>query len=353
MIKLFSFISKPLRVTRHMNPYLITSAIGAIALLSSTAAYAVTFTPPTDNTAPGASTGGASRGSFFTPPADSAAPRRAGGGASRGSFFTPPADSPAPRRAGGGASRGSFFTPPADSPAPRRAAGGAARGESPEPQVPVAPATPQRQLFPEDSAQSMAPARGNEYGGSPDSPFFGMLGLMPQSFYGTTIATHPTILVYLPASEAQEAVFSLKDEDRNLRYYVTVPTSGKAGVYAFQMPTDVPALAVNANYQWFVALKREGSLTPGSPFVDGWIKRIEASPQLSAAMAASLAEGDLLAQAKVLGGAGVWYDTVATLALLRSQQPESEAIAAHWNELLTSVELQDISSAPLIADVAP
>jgi Domain of Unknown Function (DUF928) len=337
-----------------MNLSLLASVIGAIALLSSTAASAVTFTPPADNTAPGASTGGASRGSFFTPPDDSAAPRRAGGGASRGSFFTPPDDSPAPQRAGGGASRGSFFTPPADSPAPRRAAGGAARGESPdEPQTPVAPTAPQRQLFPEDSAQSMAPARGNEYGVLPDSPFFGMLGLMPQSFYGTTIATHPTILVYLPASEAQEVVFSLKDEDRNLRYYVTVPTSGKAGVYAFQMPTDVPALAVNVNYQWFVALKREGSLTPGSPFVDGWIKRVEASPQLSAAMAASLAEGDLLAQAKALGGAGVWYDTVATLALLRSQQPESEAIAAHWNELLTSVELQDISTAPLIADVAP
>jgi hypothetical protein len=200
----------------------------------------------------------------------------------------------------------------------------------------------------------MAPARGNEYGtgASPDSTF-GMLGLMPQSFYGTTIAAHPTILVYLPASEAQEAVFSLKDEERNLRYYVTVPTSGKAGVYAFQMPADVPPLAVNANYQWFVALKREGSLTPGSPFVDGWIKRIEASPQLSASMAAALAEEDLLAQAKALGGAGVWYDTVAILALLRSQQPESEAIAAHWNELLTSVELQEISTVPLIADAAP
>lgn len=337
-----------------MNLFLLASAIGAIALLSSTAAYAVPFMPPADNTAPGASTGGASRGSFFTPPDDSAAPRRAGGGASRGSFFTPPDDSPAPRRAGGGASRGSFFTPPADSPAPRRAAGGAARGESPEVPTPVAPATPQRELFPDESVQSMAPARGNEYGtgASPDSTF-GMLGLMPQSFYGTTIAAHPTILVYLPASEAQEAVFSLKDEERNLRYYVTVPTSGKAGVYAFQMPADVPPLAVNANYQWFVALKREGSLTPGSPFVDGWIKRIEASPQLSASMAAALAEEDLLAQAKALGGAGVWYDTVAILALLRSQQPESEAIAAHWNELLTSVELQEISTVPLIADAAP
>jgi Domain of Unknown Function (DUF928) len=180
-----------------------------------------------------------------------------------------------------------------------------------------------------------------------------MLGLMPQSFYGTTISGHPTILVYLPASEAQEAVFSLKDEERNLRYYVTVPISGKAGVYAFQFSADAPALEVNKNYQWFVALKREGSLTPGSPFVDGWIKRIEASPQLSASLSTPLVQDDVLAQAKVFGAAGVWYDSVAALASLRSQQPNSETIATHWNELLTSVGLQEISTAPLLVPPTP
>jgi Domain of Unknown Function (DUF928) len=289
-----------------MNPYLLTSAVGAIALITSTAAHAVPFTPPSDNTAPRFTTGGASRSGFFTPPTDSPVPQRAAGGASRGSFFTPPTDSPAPRRAAGGASRGDAST--------------LVRGHEDETSL---------------TAASLA-----------------MLGLVPQSFYGTTIAAHPTILVYLPASDAQEVVFSLKDEDRNLRYYVTLPIAGEAGVYAFRMPADIPGLAVNANYQWFVALKQEGRLTPGSPFVEGWIKRIEASPQLTASLSA-LSEDDGLAQAKTLGGAGVWYDTVATLALLRSQQPESDAIAFHWSELLTSVGLQDISTAPLVTDVVP
>jgi Domain of Unknown Function (DUF928) len=336
-----------------MKLYLFISAWGAIALIASPATHALTFTPPAANTAPQSTTGGASRGSFFTPPTDSSAPQRAGGGASRGSFFTPPDDSPVPQRAGGGASRGSFFTPPADRPAPRRAAGGAARGDSPDPVPsaivvppmvqPIAPVQP-------DPIEQDRSARGNEYGTSlaPDYSTVVMLGLMPQNFYGTTILGHPTILVYLPESGAQEAVFSLKDEDRNLRYYVTVPISGKGGVYAFQLPTNTPALEINTNYQWFVALKREGSLTPGSPFVDGWIKRIDASPELSASLAAPLAQADVLAQAKVLGAAGVWYDTVASLAALRRQQPDSEAIAGHWNELLTSVGLQEIATAPLV-----
>jgi Domain of Unknown Function (DUF928) len=244
----------------------------------------------------------------FSPPSDNTTPRTGAGGASRGTFFTPPADNSAPRRAAGGASRGVFFTPPADNLAPRRAAGGAARGDSP-------------------ASTSMA-----------------MMGLMPQSFYGTTVSERPTILVYLPDSDAQEVIFSLKDESSTLQYSVTMPVSGE-GVYALQMPTAAPALEVGKNYHWFAALISNGGLTPGSPFVDGWIERIEVSTQLSDA----LAQGDPLADAAALGAAGVWYDSVAELAFLRSAQPQNGAIATHWSELLTSVGLQDISMAPFMA----
>jgi Domain of Unknown Function (DUF928) len=246
----------------------------------------------------------------FAPPIDNSAPRSAVGGASRGSFFTPPADNSAPRRAAGGASRGRFFTPPVDNSAPRRAAGGAARGNS----------------------DASIPA------------VMMIVGLTPQSFYGTTVSDRPTILVYLPESEAQEVIFSLKDEANHLLYSMTAPVSG-AGVYAFKIPSDATPLEISKNYHWFAALKFNHELTPGSPYVDGWIKRIEASTQLSKA----LAQGDLLEDAAALGAAGVWYDSVAKLASLRSTQPQSEAIAHHWTELLSSVGLQDLSTAPLVA----
>jgi Domain of Unknown Function (DUF928) len=147
-----------------MNLYLLTSAVGTIAFMTSPAAYAVSFTPPAHNTAPQVT------------PED----------VSRSRFFTPPPDIPVPQRAAGGASRGRFFT------APRRAAGGAARGD---------------------------PMSGNEDGSTAAS--LAMLGLMPQSFDGTRIAAHPAILVYLPASDAQEAVFSLKDEKPSM--FLTQP----------------------------------------------------------------------------------------------------------------------------------
>ncbi|NJR39301.1 MAG: DUF928 domain-containing protein [Leptolyngbyaceae cyanobacterium CSU_1_4] len=56
----------------------------------------------------------------------------------------------------------------------------------------------------------------------------------------------------------------------------------------------------------------------------------------------------MLKDAAALGAAGIWYDSVAKLAVLRSAQPQSEAIAHHWTELLASVGLQDLSTAPLI-----
>ncbi|NJR39300.1 MAG: DUF928 domain-containing protein [Leptolyngbyaceae cyanobacterium CSU_1_4] len=160
--------------------------------------------------------------------------------------FTPPADNTAPRSATGGASRGGFFTPPADNVAPRRAAGGAARGDS--------------------DASTLAVKA--------------IVGLTPQSFYGTTVLDRPTILVYLPDSAAQEVIFSLKDEANHLHYSVTTAVSG-AGVYAFQIPPDATTLEIGKNYRWFAALKFNSELTPGSPYVDGWIRRIEASTQLS------------------------------------------------------------------------
>jgi hypothetical protein len=274
-----------------LKQLLVGGCMGAIAI-STQPALAIPFAPPTDN----------------------AAPRRTAGGASRGYFFTPPDDHPAPSRSVGGASRGSFFTPPAEVSRPEGSRPETLQEEEPSPQA---------------ASRSL---------------IWAMLGLTPQNFYGTTLSGHPTILVYLPATEAQEAVFSLKDEDKNLHFYGIAPISNRAGVYAFQLPTTMSALEVGKNYQWFVTLKVNGRLTPRSPSVDGWIKRIETPSRISTV----LAQGDALTQAKTLGAAGIWYDSVTILAALRSQQPNSEAIAEHWTELLSSVGLQEISSAPLV-----
>jgi Domain of Unknown Function (DUF928) len=295
---------------------LVASSIG----LAAGNAQAIGFSSPPDSGTPSQATGGASRGRFFKSPKSAPTPSQATGGASRGSFFKPPTDQGAPQQASGGASRGRFFTPVRGKGVPTRASGGASR-------------VGRYDL----NSQSNNPAA--------SSGPAALVAMLPQSFSGTTIAAHPTIMVYVPESTAKTAVFSLKDDAGNMLYQQQLDVSGKAGLVAIALPANAPALAVNQNYQWYMALQVDGELNPSTPYVDGWIQRVAASPEIASAMR----QTDVLKQAEVLGANGVWYDCVAKLAGLRASQPASPELDKHWAELLESVGLQDVTQVPLIS----
>ena len=322
------------------------SAVMAMGLVwtQAGAAYAVSFEPPNGSAPRG--TGGASRGGFFTPPPGSATPREGVGGASRGNLFTPDAENAKPKRGTGGATRGELFIPPTNDSMPRvntnGASGGATRrGDFFTP--------PPRNAAPQSSSggatRGEESSRGNTYGVTYSPAGLAvpsMLAVLPDSFYGTTLEARPTILVYAPVSNAEEVIFSIKDEAKNMVYQTAIAVPESGGVMAIAMPADAPELAIDQNYQWYAAIKLDGELSPASPFVDGWVKRIAPSPELTIA----LATGNALSDAEALGANGIWYDTAAQLALL--QEPaDDEAIAGHWYELLESVGLADIASAPI------
>jgi Domain of Unknown Function (DUF928) len=316
---------------------LVASSIG----LAAGHAQAIGFTPAPSSGAPSQATGGASRGRFFKPVMRNGAPSQATGGASRGGFFKPSAGNGTPSQATGGASRGSFFQPPTDQGAPQQAAGGASRGKFFKPakgrEVPQRASGGASRVgryelnSPENATASQGPAA--------------LVAMLPQSYSGTTIAAHPTIMVYVPESTAKTAVFSLKDDTGNMVYQQQLDVSGKAGLVAIALPANAPALAMNQNYQWYMALQVDGELNPSTPYVDGWIQRVAASPALTTAMQ----QADVLKQAEVLGANGVWYDCVAKLAGLRASQPDRPDLDKHWAELLESVGLQDVTQVPLIS----
>ncbi len=294
-------------------------AIGGSTLIGSFcfSAGAVPFTPPPGNGAPSQATGGASRGNFFVPKGGQGTPSQGTGGASRGNLFRPAPNSGAPQSATGGASRGTFFKPAPSRRAPTQSVGGASRVGG--------------YFLNSRVAIENGPAE--------------MIAVLPQSYTGTTLSERPVIYVYLPVSTAEQAVFSLKDEAGNLVYQTTLSVAGNAGVQAISLPMTAPALKVGKNYQWLLALKLDGKLTPSTPYVDGWIQRV----QPSADLAAALQRGTAIDQAKALGQAGVWYDCLATLAVLRKTQPNSDTLNQHWSELLSSVGLEAIKKAPVLA----
>ncbi|MEH2191408.1 MAG: DUF928 domain-containing protein, partial [Nostoc sp.] len=230
--------------------------------------------------------------------------------------FTPSAGKSAPSQATGGASRGDLFTPSAGKSAPRQATGGASRVGSYD----LNPST----------VGAVGPAA--------------IIALLPQNFYGTTVSERPTILVYLPASNAEEAVFSLKDEAGNTQYQMTIPVALQAGVMAVKLPADAPALAIGKNYHWFLAVKLNGQLSPNTPYIDGWVQRIQPNAELATIMQ----QKDALKQAEAFGKHGVWYDCVEKLAALHSAQPTNMTLTKQWEELLSSVSLKEIVTSPLL-----
>ncbi|MEH2389823.1 MAG: DUF928 domain-containing protein [Nostoc sp.] len=276
----------------------LAGTLSVIALIGSnawTSANAVTFTPPTNSGSPSQATGGASRGNLFTPAAGKGAPQQGSGGASRGDLFTPAVGKGTPQQGSGGASRvGTYYLNPS-------------------------------------TVSATEPAA--------------LIALLPQNFYGTTVSERPTILVYLPASNAQEAVFSLKDEAGNIQHQMKIPVAGKTGVIAIKLPANAPALTVGKNYQWFLALKLGGQLSPSTPYVNGWVQRIQPSAELATAMQGQ----DALKRATTLGKNGVWYDCVATLAAVYTAQPSNATLRKEWEELLSSVSLKEIVTANLLA----
>jgi hypothetical protein len=278
-----------------------TGMVGAIALIGGATwaqlgvAHAVSFTPPPGNGAPTRSTGGASRGGFFTPPPDNRAPRQSAGGASRGNFFIPPIENGAPQQTAGGASRINAY------------------GESAV-----------------ESATSVQ----------------ALLALLPDNFYGTTLKERPTIMVHLPASTAEQGLFVLKNEEQEVLFEMNVAVPAQGGVIAVELPESAPALALEQTYEWFFALQVDGELTPSSPFVEGWIKRIDESPRRST-QAQATPHSAAIDRIAALGAQGIWYDTVAELALLQARE-ESPAIAQHWQELLESVGLVELAATPIV-----
>jgi Domain of Unknown Function (DUF928) len=253
---------------------------------------------------------------MFTPPPNNGAPKQTAGGASRGNLFTPDRNNSAPKRTAGGTSRGNLFTPDRNNGAPRQATGGSSRTGGP-------------------FNVSTVAASGSA----------ALIAILPQSFYGTTVFERPTMMVYIPTSNAETAVFSIKDETGKLHYQMPVPVAGKTGSLAIKLPPNAPALKLGANYQWFLALKINGELSPSTPYVDGWIKRIQPNKELTAAMQ----QQDALKRATAFGKQGVWYDCLATLADLYSQQSNNANIAKQWQELLSSVNLKEIAMAPVMS----
>lgn len=167
--------------------------------------------------------------------------------------------------------------------------------------------------------------------------------LLPASSQGLTATSHPTILAYLPETSASKMFFSWRDEENQDHYQAILPIENSGAIVNFTLPESTPDLEVGKSYQWAIGVMCGDRLQPDSPMIQGQVKRVELTSEIQN----SLDEELSLENAAVYGKNGLWYDTVATMAQLKTVQPSDRDLTSNWEELLDSVNLTEIAEAPL------
>lgn len=168
--------------------------------------------------------------------------------------------------------------------------------------------------------------------------------LIPTSDRGLTIQERPTLFVYVPATPARKAFFSLHDDSDTIHYQTFIDLSDRAGIVQINLPNEAPVIETGKEYKWSFVLMCDNLLRPDSPLVEGYIKRIAPNSVLSKHLEGATS----IERAKLYGEAGIWYETLSTLAQLRTSNPEDTRLVSVWQELLNSVGLKEIATKPLI-----
>lgn len=165
--------------------------------------------------------------------------------------------------------------------------------------------------------------------------------VLPDTNHGLTTASHPTLLAYIPDTSARSVFLSIQDDNEEEIYQSVLPIGDRSGVISLEIPQEAPALETGKTYKWSFALMCDNKLRPDSPIVEGYIERVQPEPELTA----QLEGATPVEMAALYGQAGIWYETVATLAQLKEAEPQNQELINAWDSILNSVGLEKVANA--------
>ncbi|MDB9314648.1 DUF928 domain-containing protein [Spirulina sp. CS-785/01] len=156
--------------------------------------------------------------------------------------------------------------------------------------------------------------------------------LTPSSNLQTTASPHPSLYLYLPTIENQQATFWVLDETETIIYETEFTLSNEAGILQIPFPEDV-TLDPDTIYKWGFFIHCDPENRELDEAVMGWMTYTEIAPPPS---------NEPLQQAEYYGQAGIWQQTLELLLQLRNRQPDI------WQEFLEAAELGAYRDAPRI-----
>ena len=196
--------------------------------------------------------------------------------------------------------------------------GGFARGSCPP--VTIAPVTP--------------PTRPEETASDKEAPV------------DSTASAHPTLFVNIPAEmPGATAQLTLQNEAAEQELYSTkFALTGKPGIVGIRIPESVPPLQVGQKYLWQVSVVCNANKPQERLFTMSWVERVALDPTV----ASQINQASLREKSALYAEAGIWQDTLSSLAELRLSNPNDQSVAQDWASLMQSVNLQDFANKPVV-----
>ena len=163
------------------------------------------------------------------------------------------------------------------------------------------------------------------------------VAVLPDSNYGHTVKSRPVFLVYTPniPADTHNIFFHIRDEQGENVYGTFLPIDANTNMLRVQLPEDAPHLQVGQVYKWSVAIPCSGDLKPDTPFVSGWIERVNDETSLETSALSPLE------RVYQYGQAGLWYDMMALSDELYRAQPQDTETITLWREVLQWTTLDE------------
>lgn len=196
--------------------------------------------------------------------------------------------------------------------------------------------------------------------------------LPPEQGIGLTVNPNPTFFFNISQPSTASAEFIVqeiqekkgettapKDETTTPKseiiiirevYATTVDLPKTSGVISISLPQgedSSQSLEVGKRYQWSFSLICDAQDRRQDIALEGEIERVEPSAELTSTLQKAAAKD----RPSVYAEAGLWYNTVESLAQLRQQHPNDSELATDWAMLLQSVGLDAIAQSPLVGAV--
>jgi len=165
-----------------------------------------------------------------------------------------------------------------------------------------------------------------------------LTALVPDNMGGLTTNERPTLFWYVPPVNSLPLEFRMFDAAGHIIYETTFNSPAQGGLVSLTLPTKTPALAVGKDYSWYFSIAcpgGEGSFVSTS----GWVQRVEPNPTVLKASAQE--------QPALYAQSGIWFDTLTSLATLRTSQPTDTSLAEDWRDLLVSLGLGKVANQTL------